>query len=248
MTSLSQGLTYKNALNCVAVLIHILASIDYGGPGGMEWLNSVREFGKFETIVTPTDATFYLRYIILYFNVTFGIVQMLPKYSSGEIVQEGVSYWFFAATIAQVASSIFFSFDSLMGFFLSTIVVGAMVFFLCKILSNQASGSVDETQHSPEEYWLLRFPFSLQTGWYMCIFITSVNNIFVRLGYSPLFQVFLAIICFASFAGIAAKMLLYNGNNPNYVIPAVISVFTVSIHGALEISLFNILLIFPLHD
>ena len=59
MTSLFQGLTYKNALNCVAVLIHILASIDYGGPGGMEWLNSVREFGKFETIVTPTDATFY---------------------------------------------------------------------------------------------------------------------------------------------------------------------------------------------
>ena len=227
------GLTYKNALNCVAVLIHILASINYGGPGGMEWLNSIREFGKFETIVTPTDATFYVRDIILYFNVTFGICQMLPKYSSGEIVQEGITYWFFAATAAQVISTIFFSFDSLMGFFFSTVILGGMVFCFIKILLNQSSGSVDEVQHSPEEYWLLRFPFSLQAGWYICIFISSVNNVLVRTGFGnyPWVQVLLALICFVAFAGVAAKCLMFNGENPNYVIPAVIAIFTVSSTG-----------------
>jgi hypothetical protein len=228
MTALFAGLTYKNALNFAAVLIHIIASISYGGAGGMEWINSIREFGKFETIVTPADATFYVRDIILYFNVTFGMAQLLPKYSSGEILQEGVSYWFFAATIAQVISTIFFSFDSLVGFVFSTIMVGGMVFCFFKILSNQASGSVDSVQHSPEEYWLLRFPFSLQAGWYLCIFISSINNVFVRLLNYPWVQVLLAILCFAAFAGIAVKMLLLNGSNPNYVIPAVIALFTVS--------------------
>ena len=230
MTKVFAGLTHKNALNCIAVLIHILSSINYEGPGRMEWLNSIREFGKFETIVTPSDPVFYLRNIILYFNVTFGIVQLLPKYAAGELVQGGVDYWFFAATISQVFSTIFFSFDSLIGFTLSTVMLGSMTFCFLKILRNHASGSVNENDHSPEEYWLLRFPFSLQAGWYLCLSISSLNNVFVRtaIGEYPWVQVLLALLCFAAYAGIAVKCLKFNGSNPNYVVPAVIAIFTVS--------------------
>ena len=229
-SELLSKLTYKNGLNSLAVLVHILANINYDamGPGGMEWLNSIREFGKFNTIVTPVDATFYMRIIILYLNTTFGIVQLLPKYSQGEIVQDGISYWFALATGLQVISTIFFSFESLVGFFISTIMLGGMVACIMKILLNHSSGRVRETEHSPEEYWLLRFPFSVQFGWYLCILISSINNIFVRFGASPLFQIILAIICFIAYGAIAAKMLVFNGENPNYVVPSVVAIFTVS--------------------
>ena len=224
-----ESLTYKNALNVIAVILNVLSRIDYGpANNNMEWLNSVREFGRFETIVTPVDSIFFITQIIVLFQVVFAVVQLLPRYSMHELVQEGVSYWFFVATIVQFASSICFSLETFIGFCLSTILIALEVCIFLKILFNQSSGSIHVTNHSAEDYWLLRFPFSLQAGWFISIFIVSLNNFFAWLGFSASMQVVLAVISLLTFAGTAAKMLVFNGGRPNYVIPGVFAVFTVS--------------------
>lgn len=226
---------HKNALNVAAVLLSLLSSIDYDNARASEsmaWINSIRDVGKFESIVTPADPTFFLFQIVVMFNVAFGVVQLLPAHNKNEILQDGVDYNFFLAVMSQIVASIFFSFDSFMGNVVCTIFVGIMVVLYHKILHNQANLSVEPRRHSPEQYWLLRFPFSLSAGWFLCLLVTCINNLLVKSWFfgHPLFQLIFAIVCFVFYAGLSVKFLLYNGDRtPNYVIPGIISIFTLGI-------------------
>ena len=153
------------------------------------------------------------------------------------MVQEGVGYWFGIATVAQVfayatsgegAERSFFS--NFLGFLFFSIMAGCT----WKILNQQANTISD---NSAEEYWVLRFPFSLQAGWSMALAIMSVNILFAAGGGNDddggvdKGAVMSAIITFLSvvaYAAMPVKLLFLNGNTPNYVVPVFISVVTVS--------------------
>jgi len=198
-----------------------------------EWLRGKGvEFGRFETIITPTDFTFIISDIVFFFEIIFGFVQLLPNYSQSELVQEGVSYWFFAAAIADLLSSAFYEMEmeSPWMSLLSTLLIGAVSAFMLKILIRQSSptetGTSGVETHTPEEYWLLRFPFNLHAGWAISIFMLSLNNTFVVGGLGAVAQAFIGAFSLIAMGGIAAKMLFFNGGKPNYVIPFILSLFT----------------------
>lgn len=95
-----------------------------------------------------------------------------------------------------------------------------------KILITQSSLTTEHQQ--PEEYWLLRFPFSLHTGWTMAVFVMSINGFFNAFGLPEFIQLILGFVSLAAFAGISWKMLLANGDEPNYAIPAIVAWVLVS--------------------
>jgi hypothetical protein len=170
--------------------------------------------------------------IIIFFQGLFACVQLLPKYRGTTLVQDGVGYWFISATGLQLLGSIFFSLDNFVGFCLSTVCVAGMVYCFKRILNTQETEDV--LTHSPEDYWLLRFPWSVQAGWFICIFMLSINNFFINLGAGEVGQLILTFLTFAALGAIILKLLLFSGNTPNYVIPATIALFTFGITSSFE--------------
>ena len=76
------------------------------------------------------------------------------------------------------------------GAFFSIGFMGAMLIFNLIVLLKQSSLS-DEYQE-PEEYWLLRFAFSLQAGWSIVMFVMVLNSFQAFAGYDFDFQYFSA--------------------------------------------------------
>jgi hypothetical protein len=224
-------LNIKNGLNVLAFLINVLFRIDLG-PGYPRWLEAASEFGMFETILTPERQWFVIFDIIIFFQGLFAFVQLLPKYRGATLVQNGVGYWFISATGLQLLGSIFFSLDNFVGFCLSTVCVAGMVYCFKRILNTQESEDV--STHSPESYWLLRFPWSVQAGWFICIFMLSINNFFINLGAGEVVQLILTFLTFAALGSIIVKLLLFSGDTPNYVIPATIALFSFGITSSFE--------------
>ncbi len=243
MISIPSHLTHKNGLNVLAVVLLFITMVPLDFGPDMDWLNRVGDFGRFETILTPSEGIFFFPKIILLFEVVFGIVQLLPRYAPSPLVQSGVCYYFSAAAVLQLFSSVFF--DKAEGegaafwLFLSLVCLCAMTAALLKILIGQNSISTDESEEAepaPEDYWLLRFPFNLHAGWNIGIFIVSVNNLIkVMFEEAAWLQAIVAFISLAGFGAIAAKMLMFNGTQSNYVIPAVLAFFTVSTHGTFAV-------------
>jgi hypothetical protein len=215
-------LNAKNGLNVLAFLMNVLFRIDLG-PGYPRWLEAASEFGMFETILTPERQWFVIFDMIIFLQGLFAFVQLLPKYRATTLVQDGVGYWFISATGLQLLGSIFFSFDNFVGFCLSTVCVAGMMYCFKRILNTQETEDV--STHSPEDYWLLRFPWSVQAGWFICIFVLSINNFFITLGAGEVVQLLLSFLSFAALGSIIVKLLLFSGDTPNYVIPATIALF-----------------------
>lgn len=215
----------KNYLNLTAFLLQLMQRIDMG-PGVLDWMDEARDFGvRFETMVNPPDEWFeFFFHMILFLQAVFVFVQFLPKYRGTTLVQTGVGYWFFGATMLQLVGSLFQSvLNNAVGSILSSVCMAGMVAAFLRILYIQSQEDV--TKHSPEDYWLLRFLWSIQAGWLICVFLTSVNGIFVILEDGAVVQVTIAFISLVIYAFISIKMLFLNGSRPNYVIPGMISVF-----------------------
>lgn len=103
-----------------------------------------------------------------------------------------------------------------------------MVFFNGQILMSQAS--LTTPNQTSEEFWLLRFPFNLHTGWTMAVFVMSINGFVKALEPGQLIQLIVGLLSLAGFVAMSWKMLLANGDKPNYAIPAVLAWFVVSLH------------------
>lgn len=221
-------LTSNNATNVLAIFIIFLTSLELDlGPEYPEWLRDRNiEFEEFETILTPPALTFVFSKYVFLLEFIFSFVQLLPRYSQNPFVKEGVGHWFLVAAICEVFSSIFFEIDSAGEAFFSTVLLGFICASLIKILICQMKISKERDHfQSPEEYWLLRFPFNVHAGWSIAVFILAFNNFCVVADFSPEMQAIIAILSLLGFAAMAAKMLLFNGRKPNYAIPAVFSFF-----------------------
>jgi hypothetical protein len=220
----------KNYLNVVALIINVLLRIDLGPGAFPEWFDGARDFGRSETIVTPADNWFvFFFHAIVFFQGIFTFVQLLPNYRATSLVQDGVSYGFIFGTFLQLIGSILQSLENMTGLILSSACIAGMVASFLRILYIQSTEDV--TKHSPEDYWLLRFPWSVQAGWFICVFLTSINSIFVTLEFGAVLQLTLAFVTLFLFALVAVKMLFLNGSRPNYVIPSVISIFCFGIYN-----------------
>ena len=121
-----------------------------------------------------------------------------------------------------------FGLENVFGAFLSIVYMGFMVFCNARILMSQAAIAKNDPQHSAEEFWLLRFPFSLGTGWNMAVFVMCANAFFRFLEVALWLQLTLGFLSLAGYTAMSYKMLMRNGDKPNYAIPAVLAWFLVS--------------------
>lgn len=233
---MAEKLNYVNALNVIAFgLSWVLNSgaVEPGGEDGMipEWLRGMDELNRrYESIVTPASVTFLIAHLILLLEAVFTVCQMLPKYRSTALVQEGVNVWFLIAAVAQFMWSIDLNIEGIIGSILSTIFMAIMFFCHSKILMAQASlTEAGGDVQTPEEYWILRFPFSIHCAWIFAVFVMSINAFFVQFEPALFIQFILGVVSLLGFAAVGLKMLYANGHNPNYIIPSILSWFAFGI-------------------
>ncbi len=230
-------LNYINYVNVVASCIVALhtAEVDLGPEYEFFQKFSIAALPERyeEGTMTPTQPFFFIFNIVSLFLVLFSIVQLLPAYRSSPMVQGGVEYWFIAAALAQVIGYAIASDerDNTARTFFSTLFFAVMGVFTWMILDKQVKVKSDG---SAEEYWMLRVPFSLLAGWSMCLTIMSAN-VLVRdaepgFNFGSFMKVVIVLISLAAYAAIPIKLLAFNGSEPNYIIPLVISAVTVSLN------------------
>jgi len=223
---MSEPLNLYNGLNVAAFALSWLLNSAIGEPeavfNGMENLRR-----RYESIVTPMALTYLMMHLVLVLQGVFAVCQLMPKYRQSDLVQKGVRHWFFLSAISQLLWSFDLGVEGTFGALLSVALMGLMFFTVSVVLRSQAALSY-ETQ-TPEEYWLLRFPFSIQCGWILAVFIESINAFFKELEVGQIFQFILGVLSFGFFVFISWKMLFANGVNPNYIIPSVLAWFTLGI-------------------
>jgi len=221
-------LNVNNYLNIVGfALSWVLNSDIVRGPGaedGNVIFNGIGElFQSYESIVMPVSQTYLIAHMILLLEGVFAITQLLPKFRGSIMVQECVKHWFFLSALMQLVWSIAIGFQNVFASILSVLFMGTMFMSITKILMSQAA-TTDSSQ-TPEEFWLLRFPFSMHFAWALAVFSMSINGFFVQQGFGTTFQIVLGIITILTFAGVGYKILFKNGPHPNYIIPVVLSWF-----------------------
>jgi benzodiazapine receptor len=141
---------------------------------------------KYQTIITPAGFIFAIWGVIFLSQLIFTIVQMLPKYNSIEIVQEGVKSLYFYACIAQSAWTIAFGYE----------VIWLSVICMFLILASLYGIVVQQTKYDVgiQDFWLFKFPFQIHCAWIFAAFVLNVNLTFVAWGAGSNLQYWNAII------------------------------------------------------
>ena len=230
-------INYLNLLAaCINIVLFTLDSNEDYGPD-YDFFNrfNLRDLSRryINGAMTPAEPFFVIFNIVSLFLSVFAMIQFLPAYRSLSMVQDGVGYWYFIGTVAQIFAFTF-SVDNIEVSFVTSLLSTIFFSITCastwKILHNQHHNATSD--NSPEEYWLIRFPFQLQSGWNIALTTMSVNILFrgdINGGFSAVMNSILIIASLIVYAAISGKLLFFSGNvTPNYVIPSVIALVTVS--------------------
>lgn len=224
-----------NYLNVLATCIVGLHTINVDLGPDYDFFNrfNMGEFSRRynEGSMTPAEPFFFIFNIVALLLFVFTVVQLLPRYRSSSMVQDGIGYWYFISILAQVLAHTFSVDDVGRNFFqgvISTIFFGIMCGSTWKILNNQAN-AIEE--NPSEEFWILRFPFGLQAGWSVALVIMSANVLFNDddEGFYGFMNGLIIVLSLIAYAAIPVKLLFFNGEKPNYIVPPVIALVTVSI-------------------
>lgn len=162
---------------------------------------------SFPTLITPASWARLLWLFIVLVQFAWVVIQLLPKYRSEELVT-AVGRNFVFASLAQIAWSLFFSFQILSLSFVSIIVMLVFLFIIFR-----AQSSIECTVR---EYFMLKFHFSLLFGWIVVALFVDINVLLVAMGASTTVQFYLALI---SLSG----MLIVAGSIPDLTVLVVIA-------------------------
>lgn len=171
---------------------------------------------KYQTIVTPKGTAFSIWSIIFVFQALFAVIQLLPRYRSKPMVQDGVSYWYFATCFMQNMWTFFFGFE------LIPLSLVAMVLVWCCLVGLLLSQYYAPSQNTLEEFWLLRFPFAVHAGWITAAMAVNTNLVVVYASAAASVQLAVGIISLAVLHAISV-WVLFAMQRPNYTIACVLA-------------------------
>lgn len=125
-------------------------------------------------------------------------------------------YWFFFVCMGQLFWSLSFGLNQID---MSTLFMAFIFFCLVALEYCQYKTRSDGTK---TEYWLLRFPFEVHTGWIVAAFAVNCNVAAVKweASSSALFGLSIASIFYII---ICAAISLFVLKKPNYVVPLTLS-------------------------
>jgi len=218
-----ESLNTNNYLNLVGYIINTLvtfsASFIFGFP------DNAALSEKYQTLVTPTGWTFAIWGIIFLFQGIFAIVQMLSKYRSNTVIQEGVSHFYFTACLFQAAWTFAFGYEVI---WLSCVFMGGILFSLLQIVKKQV-----KIQSTMTDFWLFKFPFSLHCGWIAAAFAVNVNTFVYAAGAQAEAQLIWSYFTLG-FAPLVAIFSLVHLSPPDFTIPSVLVWATIGIASELK--------------
>jgi len=167
---------------------------------------------KYQTLVSPASFAFSIWGPIFIWEGIFAVTQMLPQFRDKPVVGAIAPFWW-SACFCQAAWSIVFAREWVTVAFLTML---AILVSLLGTLWRANSMHYD----SSLEFWLLRAPFSVHTGW---IIIASVLSANVEADYrraSPAWLLAVAILSLALVFAISSLFVLALPR-PDAVIPLV---------------------------
>lgn len=193
-------LNTNNYLNLFGYIVN--AVVTFAASGIFGFPDNAELSEKYQTLVTPSGITFAIWGIIFLSQGIFAVVQMLPKYCSAILVQEGVSYWYFVACIFQSLWTFAFGYEVL---WLSVIFMGGILVSLFQIFKNQSRIESDLA-----EFWLFKFPFSIHVGWIAAAFAVNVNVLVFAAGAPAKVQLTWAVLTLLYVITVAAYGLAFS--------------------------------------
>lgn len=145
---------------------------------------------------------------------------MMPKNRENELVQKGISYWYFIACLFQSAWTFAFGYE-LIG--LSSVFMFGILASLSTIVFRQAHIHQEEgfSTFRGKDFWLYEFPFSLHTGWISAAFAVNINVAIVATNQSSDTQISFAYASIVYAIIIAITSLTYIFP-PVFTIPSVL--------------------------
>lgn len=225
------NLNKYNYMNIGGFVLSLLLNIDLGPE--WEFGGGVRELPRRgDSISTPGEPIFIICNFIVMFQGIFAVAQCMPQYSTSPMIQEGVRHWFLTSQGMLALWTVIFDYDNLLATILSVAIMFGVLFSLAKVLMSQAEKTElsEMESQTAEEYWLLRFPFSVHFAWTITLLVMNVNALLNEFIEDIIWlELLVGVISIAAYGAIAGKMLFANGENPNYVVPFVIAWVTAGI-------------------
>lgn len=218
------SLNWKNYANLVAFVLNIFFTYTVGIAGIFGNPDNSELSEKYQTIITPAGTAFSIWSIIFTFQGIFSIVQMLPSFRGREIVQQGVSFWYIAVCIFQIGWTFAFGYEVIP---LSLVFMLLLWISLMSLLISQYYVELDPStlklwsSKGQQEFWLLKFPFSIHGGWITAASVLNVCVVSVDNEASAATQLAVGIICLAVLHALSVWHL-FGYKRPNYTIPCVL--------------------------
>lgn len=213
-----------NYLNLVAYIGNVVVTYGIGLLGFFGASTNGELSEKYQTLVTPVGWAFAIWSIIFISQLIFVILQFLSVFRASPLVQDGVKWYYIGVCGAQIAWTLFFSFEYIEAS--AAAMLSILAFLVTTVISQyNVSSSADSSSNSvavkQRDFWLLKFPFAIHCGWIVAASFVNINVVLVKYELSSTIQVFAAI---GSLVGvlIAAGIALKVPNRPEYVIPLVL--------------------------
>ena len=174
--TMADKLTTLNIVNVITYLANTGAT--YGSQLGWFGATNTAQSLKYQTLVTPIGFAFAIWGPIFILQALFTVAQLLPGYRSDPAVQQGVGYWYCAASLAQLGWTVSFAQDVI---WLSMIFMLMILFSLGALL--HSLGRVAAEAALPRlrlRYTLLHAPFLMHFGWITAASFVNVNVCIVK--------------------------------------------------------------------
>jgi hypothetical protein len=163
------GLSHFNYLNLTFYIINV--AITYASLTGIFGPTNTALSAKYQTLVTPAGWAFSIWGPIFIWEGVFAVAQMLPAFRSHPIITDGISYFWAALCVFQVAWSIAFAQEVIwLALVFMLMILASLVIILYR------NYSIATTTFS--EYYLIKAVFQLQCGWIVAASAVNTNVMF----------------------------------------------------------------------
>jgi len=208
-------LNRNNYLNLVGYILNVV--VTFAASPLFQFPDNAELSEKYQTLVTPAGTTFTIWGVIFIAQAIFTVAQATMREGEQKLVQDGVSYWYFAACLFQCGWTFAFGYE-VIG--LSVVFMACVFISLLQIVIAQSSIS-SSADDRIKDFWLFKFPFSVHFGWIAVAFPVNLNVLLVASGISASGQLVAAYatLIYAVFIAIFA---LFFFNLPDFTIPSVL--------------------------
>ncbi|CAK9031055.1 Uncharacterized protein SCF082_LOCUS19467 [Durusdinium trenchii] len=190
------GVRVQSWINLVAYAVNL--GVTYGSLTGAFGKTNTELSEKYQTLVTPAGYAFSIWGPIFIWEGVFAVAQMFPTLGSSAVV-ETMTPWWICACCFQVAWTVFFA-QEIIPVSLAC-MLGILLSLLIGILRTDYLPDI-----SVKEYFLLRAPFSLHSGW---IIAASALNTNVVADYYRTSDTGLLMLAMVSLCTIAVLVALF---------------------------------------